>query len=48
VVVPHLGSATGETRRKMVETAVSNLIAGLAGQQPPNALNPELWQGTST
>lgn len=45
VVVPHLGSATGETRRKMVETAVSNLIAGLAGQQPPNALNPEAWQG---
>lgn len=44
VVAPHLGSATGETRQKMVETAVSNLLAGLAGQQPPNLLNPEIWQ----
>ena len=41
VVAPHLGSATGETRQKMVETAVTNLLAGLAGQTPPNALNAE-------
>ncbi|WP_420642657.1 2-hydroxyacid dehydrogenase [Candidatus Leptofilum sp.] len=41
LLAPHLGSATGETRRKMVETAVSNLLAGLAGQTPPNALNAE-------
>ncbi|MCB8925258.1 MAG: D-glycerate dehydrogenase [Ardenticatenaceae bacterium] len=41
VVAPHLGSATGETREKMVETAVTNLIAGLAGNTPPNALNAE-------
>ena len=41
VVAPHLGSATGETREKMVETAVTNLIAGLAGKTPPNALNAE-------
>ncbi len=46
VVAPHLGSATGETRRNMAETAVANLLAGVAGQKPPNALNPELWQGT--
>ena len=39
VVAPHLGSATGDTREKMVETAVTNLLAGLAGQTPPNALN---------
>lgn len=43
VVAPHLGSATGETRQKMVETAVINLLAGLAGQKPPNALNPEVY-----
>lgn len=42
VVAPHLGSATGETRRKMVDTAVTNLLAGLSGQTPPNALNPEI------
>ncbi len=41
VVVPHLGSATGETRRKMVDTAVTNLLAGLSNQTPPNALNAE-------
>ena len=41
VVAPHLGSATGETREKMVETAVTNLIAGLAGKTLPNALNLE-------
>ena len=46
VVAPHLGSATGETRRNMAETAVANLLAGVAGQKPPHALNPELWQGT--
>lgn len=45
VVAPHLGSATGETRRNMVATAVTNLIAGLSGQQPPNALNPQVWPG---
>ncbi|MFZ1399164.1 MAG: D-glycerate dehydrogenase [Candidatus Promineifilaceae bacterium] len=39
VVAPHLGSATGETRQKMVETAVTNLLAGLSNQTPPNALN---------
>ncbi len=42
VVAPHLGSATGETRQKMVDTAVTNLLAGLAGQKPANALNPEI------
>ena len=45
VVAPHLGSATGDTREKMVETAVTNLIAGLAGQTPPNALNAKALGG---
>jgi glyoxylate reductase len=43
VIAPHLGSATGETRQKMVETAVTNLLAGLDGQRPPNALNLEVY-----
>ena len=42
VVAPHLGSATGETRQKMVDTGVTNLLAGLSDQTPPNALNAEL------
>lgn len=32
VIVPHLGSATIETRRKMAEISVENLLAGLEGR----------------
>jgi glyoxylate reductase len=38
-LLPHLGSATDSTRRKMVETALRNCIAALKGEVPPNALN---------
>jgi glyoxylate reductase len=31
-IVPHLGSATVETRREMARISVENLMAGLAGQ----------------
>lgn len=42
VLVPHIGSATVETRYKMAELAVKNLLAGLKGQVPPNCLNSGL------
>lgn len=42
VLVPHIGSATVETRHKMAELAVKNLLAGLRGQVPPNCLNSGL------
>ena len=32
VITPHLGSATEETRRRMAELSVQNLIAGLDGR----------------
>jgi glyoxylate reductase len=32
VIAPHLGSATHETRQKMAEISVDNLLRGLAGQ----------------
>ena len=32
VITPHLGSATEETRRRMAEVSVENLLAGLAGR----------------
>ncbi|MCA9245767.1 MAG: D-glycerate dehydrogenase [Planctomycetales bacterium] len=32
-LTPHLGSATVETRRRMAELAVDNLLAGLAGEE---------------
>lgn len=44
VVVPHIGSATFETRRRMSVMAAENSIAALQGTIPPNALNPEAWQ----
>jgi glyoxylate reductase len=41
LVVPHIASASFETRSRMAEMAADNLLAGLAGQLPPNCLNPE-------
>ena len=35
VLVPHLGSATVETRTAMAELAVANVVAVLAGEKPP-------------
>src|SRR5207248_8860023 len=35
VITPHLGSATEQTRRRMVEVSVENLLAGLAGRPLP-------------
>ncbi|HZE95419.1 MAG TPA: D-glycerate dehydrogenase [Planctomycetota bacterium] len=39
VLLPHVGSATESARRKMLETALRNVIAALKGMVPPNALN---------
>lgn len=38
VLLPHIGSATLETRRRMGEMAVDNILAALQGRRPPNAL----------
>jgi len=43
VLVPHLGSATSETRFKMAMLAAENLLAALDGRRPPNLVNPEAW-----
>jgi lactate dehydrogenase-like 2-hydroxyacid dehydrogenase len=42
LVVPHVGSATRETRYAMRELAVDNLLAVLTGRTPPTCLNPEV------
>lgn len=42
VLLPHVGSATVETRRRMGTTAVENLLAGLEGRVPPNCINPQV------
>jgi glyoxylate reductase len=41
VLLPHMGSATTETRTKMALMAAENLLAGLRGERPPNCLNWE-------
>ena len=38
VLAPHIASATEKTRRAMIELAIENCLAGLAGKTPPNLL----------
>jgi len=44
VILPHIGSASIETRTKMGLVAAQNLIATLKGEVPPNCLNPEVYE----
>jgi len=43
LILPHIGSATRNTRRRMAELACANLLAGLAGQPLPHCVNPEVY-----
>jgi glyoxylate reductase len=45
VVIPHLGSATVDTRNAMGNLAVDNVFAALDGREPPTLLNPEAFTG---
>jgi glyoxylate reductase len=42
VVIPHLGSATVDTRDAMGHLAVDNVFASLDGERPPTLLNPDV------
>ena len=42
VVAPHLGSATVETRTRMSDMAVDNLLAFFRGEKPASCVNPEV------
>jgi glyoxylate reductase len=42
VVSPHVGSATFETRARMTDLAVDNLLAFFRGERPPAPVNPEV------
>jgi glyoxylate reductase len=44
LVLPHIGSATHGTRRRMAELACENLLAGLAGKPLPHCVNPEVYR----
>lgn len=43
-VLPHIGSATEETRGKMAMMAARNIVAALKGQQMPQVINPEVYE----
>ncbi len=45
VTLPHIGSATHETRRAMAECALDNFEAALRGERPKNLVNPQVWKG---
>jgi glyoxylate reductase len=42
ILTPHIGSATHEARDRMALAAVENLKAMIAGERPPNIVNPEV------
>jgi glyoxylate reductase len=43
VLTPHLGSAVRELREGMAHVVVDNIVAVLAGRQPPNCWNAEIY-----
>lgn len=43
VLLPHVGSATVETRAKMARMAAENLLSALRGERPAHVVNPEVW-----
>lgn len=45
VALPHIGSATHETRHAMASCAADNLIAALTGKPLQNAVNPDAKRG---
>jgi glyoxylate reductase len=45
VVVPHLGSATVDTRTAMGMLAVDNVVAALDGREPPTLIDRAAWPG---
>ena len=44
VIMPHIGSAVVETRRKMFSMAVEQLLMGLRGERIPNCINPQVYK----
>jgi glyoxylate reductase len=44
VMVPHLGSATVDTRDAMGGLAVENVLAALEGRRPPTLIDPDVWE----
>ncbi|KFE43288.1 2-hydroxyacid dehydrogenase [Pseudomonas congelans] len=45
VTLPHIGSATTETRQAMADRAYNNLRSALLGERPQDLVNPQVWKG---
>ena len=45
VTLPHLGSATHETREAMANRALDNLRSALLGERPQDLVNPQVFKG---
>jgi gluconate 2-dehydrogenase len=45
VTLPHIGSATHETRQAMADRAYANLRAALLGEKPQDLVNQQVWKG---
>jgi glyoxylate reductase len=45
VVVPHIASATAETRHKMGQIAVGNVVLVLGGKPPQTCVSSEVLRG---
>lgn len=43
VMVPHIASASVETRTKMATMAAENACAAIRGEMPPNIVNADVW-----
>ena len=44
VLVPHIASASVDTRERMAVMAAENALAHLAGERAPNVINPEVYK----
>ncbi len=47
LVTPHIASATVQTRLRMAQIAVENLLAALRGERPRFLVNLEAWPKSS-
>ena len=45
VTLPHIGSATHETREAMANRALANLRSALMGERPQDLVNPQVFKG---
>jgi glyoxylate reductase len=43
VLTPHLGSAAIDTRERVADIVVDNIVAVIEGRKPPNLYNPEIY-----